>query len=188
VNIEAMSCTGAVAVASAAPLLFDAKGKDEKTTTVILDNGSKCLQDSDGSRRLYQVFALPDMGAPYIISVRTSPWGGTILAPRMLLLNGDGQIMRSTTHSDFAFRGEQLSALLRSHQGEVYLVVSSDSEVLGKEISRVIEAVHSTVVAAGAGGAFMWYSGSDFTNRMVLSVAGRMEVTITPFPAEDKKI
>jgi predicted RNase H-related nuclease YkuK (DUF458 family) len=101
-------------------------------------------------------------------------------------LVSDGKIIRSTTHADFMFRGEQLSALLRSHPEEAYLAVTSDSEVLGKEITRVIEAVHSTVIATG-GGAFMWYSGSDNINRMVLSVAGRADISITPFPVDDKK-
>jgi len=186
VDMASMPCANAMGMRSVTPLLFDPKGKDEKTTTAILDGTSDCILDADGGRRLYQMFALPETGAPYIISVRTSPWADTILAPRVLLLGGDGRTMRSTTHADFTFRGEQLSALVRSHQDESYLAVTSDSEVLGKEITRVIEAVHSTV-AATAGGAFIWYSGTDVTHRMVLSAAGRVEVTITPFPIENKK-
>ncbi len=187
VDITAMTCGGAMAMAGAAPLLFDPRGKDEKTTEVVLDGRSSCLQDEGGSRRLYQLFALPEMDAPYIIAVRSSPWADTMLAPRVLLLDGSGKIMRSTTHADFVFRGEQLSALLRSHPGEAFLALTSDSDVLGREISRVVEAVHQSVGALPNGGAFVWYSGSDNTNRMVLSVAGRAEITITPFPAEPAK-
>jgi hypothetical protein len=186
VDIASMPCANTMAMNNAIRLQFDPKGKDEKTTVAILDGTSNCIQDAAGGRRLYQLFALPDLSAPYIISVRSSPWADTILAPRMLLLSGDGQMMRSTTHADFTFRGEQLSALVRSHQDEAYLAVTSDSEVLGKQVTRVIEAVQSTVVAMPAG-AFIWYSGSDVTNRMVLSAAGRVEVTIVPFPVDDKK-
>jgi hypothetical protein len=45
------------------------------------------------------------------------------------------------------------------------------------------------MAAAGlpTGGAIFWYSGSDTTHRMVLSLAGHAEITITPFPPEDVK-
>ena len=187
VDIAAMPCAHAMVMSGAIPLLFDPKGKDEKTTTAILDGRSACVQDADGGRRLYQLFALPETNMPYILSVRTSPWADTILAPRALLLGGDGTVMRSTTHADFAFRGEQLSALMRSHPGEAYLVVTSDSEVLGKQVTRVQESVQVTAAALPYGGVFMWHSGSDATHRMTLSVAGRVEATVTPFPAEDRK-
>jgi hypothetical protein len=187
VDIASMTCTDAVVLQGAAPLLFDPKGKDEKTTPVILDGKSSCHQEDGGARRLYQVFALPEFGAPYIISVRTSPWADTILAPRVLLLDGSGRVLRSTTHADFVFRGEQLSALLRSHPEEAYLALTSDSDVLGKQITRIIESTHSTAAFMPPSGAFIWYSGSDSTNRMVLSVAGRAEITVTPFPAPDGK-
>jgi hypothetical protein len=187
VDIAAMPCATAMAMSGAMPLLFDPKGRDEKTTTAILDGHSRCIQDSGGGRRLYQVFALPSTDLSYILAVRSSPWADTILAPRVLLLSGDGNIIRSTSHADFVFRGEQLSALMRSHPGEVYLAVTSDSEVLGREITRVVEAVNSSTAALPNGGAFTWYSGSDSTHNMVLSVAGRVEVTVTPFPPDDPK-
>ena len=182
VDMAAMPCANAMVMGGAVPLLFDPKGKDEKITTAIPDHRSGCIQDAEG-RRLYQVFALPDTNTPYILSVRTSPWADTILTPRALLLGGDGSVMRSTSHADFVFRGEQLSALLRSHPGEAYLVVTSDGEVLGKEVTRVIESVQVTAAPMPYGGAFIWHSGNDATHRMVLSVAGQVEVTVTPFPA-----
>jgi hypothetical protein len=103
-----------------------------------------------------------------------------------LLLASDGQTKRSTTHSDFTFRGEQLSALLRSHQDEAYLVVTSDNDVLGKNISRISETVTASVMTTGMA-TFVMYTGSDTTRYMTLSPSGRVEVTITPFPATDKK-
>src|SRR5690348_2026104 len=90
VDIAAMPCSDAMTMTGAAPLLFDPKGKDEKTTPVILDGNSNCLQEAGGGRRLYQVFALPELQTPYIISVRSSPWADTILAPRVVLLDGAG--------------------------------------------------------------------------------------------------
>jgi hypothetical protein len=187
VDIAAMPCPGTMAIAGATPLQFDPKGQDAKSTDAILDGKSSCLQEAAGTRRLYQVFVLPPVETPYIISVRTSPWADTILAPRALFLDSDGKVMRETSHADFVFRGEQLSALLRSHPGETYLALTSDSDVLGKEITRVVEATQMTAAPVAGGGTFLWYSGTDTTNRMVLSVAGRAEIIITPFPTEPAK-
>jgi hypothetical protein len=122
------------------------------------------------------------MTAPYIIALRAVPWASTILAPKAVLLAHEGQVRRSTTHADFAFRGEDLSALLRNHQDEDYLVVTSDNEVLGTEINRVTEAVQATMITTGIFTA-MVYTGSDTTRHLVLSPAGRIAVTITPMPA-----
>ncbi|MBA2587765.1 MAG: hypothetical protein H0U98_03975 [Alphaproteobacteria bacterium] len=187
VDMVALPCANAMVMQGAVPLSFDPKEKDEKTTIAILDGRSCCIQDADGSRRLYQLFALPEMKAPYILSIRTSPWADTILAPRGLLLAGDGTVMRSTSHADFIFRGEQLSALVRSHPGEAYLVVTSDTEVLGREVARITESVQVTAAVMPYGGAFIWHSGLDTTHRMTLSPAGHIEVTVAPFPAGDGK-
>ncbi len=186
VDMASLPCASRIALGGAVPLLFDPRMKEEKTTTAILDGRSNCIKDANG-RRLYQVFALPDAAIPYIISVRSSPWADTILAPSVLFLDGDGKSLRSTNHADFVFRGEQLSALVRSHQGEAYLVVTSDSEVLGREITRVVDAVHSAGTVLPGGGFLIWYSGSDVTNHLALSPVGRAEVTIVPFPADGKK-
>jgi hypothetical protein len=187
VDMASMTCAGAFALSDVAPLQFDPKGKDEKTTTAILDSKSQCIHDAQGVPSLYHVFALPDLGAPYILAVRTIPWGGTLLAPKLLLLDGDAKTLRSTSHSDFTFRGQELSALMRSHPGESYLVVTSDNEVLGRDISRIVEAVHTTAAAFPNGGSFIWYTGSDSVNHMTLASVGRVDVTITPFPVADAK-
>jgi hypothetical protein len=185
--MAAMACADSFALDGVMPLQFDPKGKDEKTTTAILDAKARCVHDAQGVPSLYQVFALPDLGAPYIVAVRTIPWGGTLLAPKVLLLGGDGKVLRSTSHADFTFRGQELSALMRSHPGEAYLVVTSDNEVLGRDISRIVEAVRTSAAALPNGGTFIWYSGSDSVNHMTLASVGRTDVTITPFPVADEK-
>lgn len=187
VDMASMACADAYAMGGVVPLQFDPKGKDEKTTTAILDSKSQCIHDAQGVPSLYQVFALPDLGAPYILAVRTIPWGGTLLAPKVLLLDGDAKTLRATTHADFTFRGQELSALMRSHPGEAYLVVTSDNDVLGRDISRIVEAVHTSAAALPNGGTFIWYSGSDSVNHMTLASVGRVDVTITPFPVADAR-
>jgi len=181
VDLQAMSCDSSMSLAGALPLAFDPK--DEKVTGTVLDGKSSCVLEEGSARRLYQTFTLPDINAPYIITVRAIPWGDTIIAPKVMMLGSNGQPMRTTSHKDFTFRGQTLSALLRSHRDETYLVVTSDSEVLGNRISRIVETVNVNVASTGFA-TFYIYTGSDATNNMTLAPAGRIEVTLTPYPAK----
>jgi hypothetical protein len=179
-----MNCDADFVLSSSMAAQFDAK--DEKVTTAVLDGQGRCLQEPAGSRVLYQVFALPDSSAPYVIAVRALPWDDTILAPRTVLLDGSGHVTRSTEHQDFTFRGQTLSTLLRSHDSERYLVVVSDSQVLGTTVSRIVANVQQTM-GATAYGAFYIYTGSDKTNNMTLTASGRVELALTPMPVNKQQ-
>lgn len=167
------------------PVAVQFNPKDEKVTSAVLDGQVHCLQEKTGGRALYQVFALPESPTPYVIGVRALPWDDTILAPKTVLLNGEGHVTRSTEHQDFTFRGQTLSTLLRSHEGERYLVVLSDSQVLGTKVSRIVDNVQQTM-GATAYGAFYIYTGSDKTNNMTLTPSGRVELALTPILPEKK--
>lgn len=183
VDLQAMNCDASFVVSNSVAAQFDAK--DEKITTAVLDGRARCLQDKAGGRSLYQVFALPVSAVPYVIAVRALPWDDTILAPKTVFLDDSGHVTRSTEHQDFTFRGQTLSTLLRSHGGEQYLIVLSDSQVLGKTYSRIVDTVQQTM-GATAYGVFYIYTGSDKTRNMTLTPSGRVEVALTPILPEKK--
>lgn len=183
VDLQAMICDAEFVLNNSMTAQFDPK--DEKITSAVLDGQARCLQEAAGSRALYQVFALPDLVAPYVIAVRAMPWDDTILAPKTLLLDSSGHVTRSVEHQDFTFRGQTLSTLLRSHSGERYLVVISDSQVLGNKVSRIVANVQQTM-GATAYGAFYIYTGTDKTNNMTLTPSGRVELSLSPI-LPDKK-
>jgi len=166
-------------LASATPLVFDPK--NEKSVSLVLDGTSQCLEGADGARALYKLFALPTTGEPFILMVSASPWGNTLLAPRMALLDDKGAVKRSTTHADFTFRSHNLTALMRSHADETYLAVSSDTDVLGSSVSRITDSVQANTVVAYPL-FFQVYTGSDSTTNYTLTPAGSFTVSLSPFP------
>ncbi len=139
-----------------------------------------CL-DEGGAKSLYKLFALPATQTPYIIAVSIQPWGNTMLAPRAFLLDAAGAVKRKTRHSDFAFRLEGLTALLRSHPDESYLMIASDPEFAGQSLSRIVTAVHQTTAAAGPV-IFTMYTGSDEASSLQLLSTGSATVTLRSVP------
>jgi len=180
-DLSTMACSPAPVVTSATELSWD--GKNETPAAATIDGKAPCLEDGASQRSLYRVFKLPVAAAPYIISVAATPWSGTILAPRLLLLDADGVIRRSTSREDFTFRGTVLSALLRSHADETYLVVASDPAVTGQLISRISESVRANMIMAYPVVA-NFYTGSDSTTKLLFLPVGSLTVTFSAIPAK----
>jgi hypothetical protein len=179
IDLAAMPCTAAISTADAAPLVL--KPKDATQVETVLDSKSQCVDQAGRGRSLYKVFALPRSDAPYMVMVSANPWGNTILAPQLEFLTG-GKTTRTTTRADFTFRGESLSAVLRGHAGEDYLVVMTDRDAFGSSVSRITERVDPTVVPAYPY-YFVMYNGSGKTTDLHLSPAGAVMVTIAPLTA-----
>jgi hypothetical protein len=180
VDLSAMQCSTAVRLDDATPLVLDKDG--EKRETALLDGNAHCVEEPSGYRSLYRVFALPAM-APSIVTVSALPWGSTMLPPRATFLDATGKTVRETTHADFTFRGAVLSALLRSHAGESYLVILSDADVLGHSTSRISGSVQVNYVAAGPA-LFAMYSGNDTITNLVFTPVGNVSVAIAPLPTK----
>lgn len=179
VDLASVPCARSMDLAAAAPLSFDPK--NEKTVATVLNASSQCVESADGARALYKLFALPKTSEPFILMVSASPWGNTLLAPRIALLDEKGSVKRSTTHADFTFRAHNLTALMRSHADETYLAVSSDTDVLGHSVSRITDSVQANMVAAYPV-FFEVYTGSDATTNYTLTPAGNLTVSLSPFP------
>jgi len=183
VDLAAVHCESDLALGGATPVLFDPK--NGKMTPGLIDGGAPCLAEKAGTRALYRVFTLPAAADSFVIDVRATPWANTILAPRVLMLDGNGRETRSATRADFTFRGQSLSTLLRSHDDERYLVVLSDSEMLGRTVSRIVEGVQTNMVFTPYA-AVAYNTGTDRTNVMTLTPTGRVEVTLTPIKPDGK--
>ena len=184
IDLAAMACPAELTLDNPLPLAFDPK--KEEVTTAVLDEKVRCRSEEGGAHVLYQAFSLPTISEPYIIAIRSLPWAGTIMAPKAIFLDGEGHAVRTTSHSDFTFRGQTLSALLRSHDSESLLIIESDSDVLGTKISRIVGNIQVTT-AVTPYVAFNVYTGTDTTSDMTLTPAGRIEFTLTPFPVAEKK-
>lgn len=178
VDMGSLPCSTAPNLADAASIAFDPK--NEKPVTVTFDGSLGCVANG-GQRSLYKLFLLPATDRPYIIAVTAQFWGNTILAPRVLLLDKAGAVKREASHSDFAFRAAGLTALLRSHADENFLMVSSDPAFAGQTLSRIVTATHQSTMVAGPAVVSV-YTGSDTTMDVQLSATGKLIITLEALP------
>lgn len=167
------ACTAAPDLGRALPLVFDA---DKDTPLdVQIGPGSACLERSPGEKSLYGVVSLPTAGEQLIVSVASEPLGQSIFAPQLLLLDGTGKLLREVSRDDFAFRGGALTALIRAHENERYLVILSDPKMVGQNVSRIAGAVNVQTVSTGVV-MFNMYSGSESTSSLTYSHGGTVKV------------
>jgi hypothetical protein len=174
-NVLQDSCPASPALGGAVETVSTIDGDSEKPATATLDLQSPCVTTTDG-KALYAVFGLPD-GGPYTIRVSSVPQGSSILAPRAVVLDGNGQVMREVPVTSFMFRGATFAALYRSHPGERYLVVRSDVASAGKPLSRVMERTRETVASTGYA-TFIIYTGSDLPMNTTWSLNGKVLVSV----------
>lgn len=174
-------CTAAPDLGRALPLAFDA---DKDTPLdVQIGPGGACLERSPGEKSLYGVVSLPAAGEPLVISVASEPLGQSIFAPQLMLLDGKGKLLREVSRDDFTFRGGALTALIRAHENERYLVILSDPKKVGQNVSQIAGAVNVQTMSTGMM-AFNVYSGSESTSHLTYSHGGTVKVAARALTAK----
>jgi hypothetical protein len=121
----------------------------DKPITAKIDENTPCLVDGSGERSAYAVFGLPSSQEEYLVSVTSVPQGQTLLSPRVMMLDFMGGLLREVSNDSFTFRGTGLAIALRVRADERYLVVASDPESVGQEVSMIRSATMTTVVTTG---------------------------------------
>lgn len=173
--VDALSLQGGLAM----PVMI---GKD---SSISFDAGSNCMLLSNGQPTLYSVIRLPEMAEPYLITVRSLPIGQGMIIPRLLLMTGDNQVLRSVEGESFAFHGASMMSKLRSHPGESYLVVAVDTRYVGQTVSQVHESfvasTSSSVVGKAVITSFHTDGGSN-TVDYVFSYNGNVVVSVELMP------
>jgi hypothetical protein len=94
-----------------------------------------------------------------------------------MLLDPAGQVTREVTLETFLFRGLSLTANLRSHPGERYLIVASEPGAVGRQDARIV----STARATSSSGIVVTY-GNDVNDRYTYAYNGSVTVAIRPLP------
>jgi hypothetical protein len=153
---------------------------DDDAKAVMDTTAARCVRDASGAG-LYQVFALPAVVKPSILTVASVPVGTAIVFPRITLLDASGKITRQVAPDALQFRAGELTAVLRLHAGDAYLVVQSDPAHAGQSFSRVQESVHvfaASVVARAFIATAVIHTGSDDTNTLTFSLSGKVQVSV----------
>jgi len=179
VQIAPASCNGTLDIGQALPLPFDAESKN-KPTSIIVDEGSACFAE-DNRKSLYRVFALPEHSQPFMLTVQSEPSSSSILAPRLIMLDGEGVRLREIGYDEFLFRGNALSAIFRTEPGERYMIVASDPEQVGSEVSRIGGSVQTQMMTTGVA-TFAVHTGSESTANLTYAHNGVVNVSARPIP------
>ncbi len=178
-DISKHVCTPAPELISATPVpLGDPRRPD--VVKLQIDDTAHCLETPEG-KSLYGAFRLPDSPTPYMIAVRSTPVGQGLFVPRLLLLDGTGAVRREIGRDSLEFRGPTLTALIRSHPDERYLVVASTPKAVGETESRIVERTQAATAAAN-GAYFTIYGGTDTAQTFVYDHGGLITVYAATIP------
>lgn len=175
-SVDAQTCQAKPDLGTATSLSYNSD--EETSVTQSIDAATPCFVPFRGAKSLYRLFLLPVTDAGYVVSVASSPLGTGVFAPHVTLLDATGAPLREIAREKFIFRGNNLTALFRSHAGERYLLVASDPDSVGQSIERITESRTSNMMAAGR--AFLTVNtGDDVTNNYVYAHNGQITVTIS---------
>jgi hypothetical protein len=123
---------------------------------------------------------LPAGASQYLIRIESEMSCDRIFAPRAEFFDAAGNIKRTVAYGDFTFRGNVLSAILRGHSDETYLVVASDPQIAGQSVSRISE----DRLSATCSGALALYTGSENTTHQTFSHEGKVTVSVEALPTK----
>jgi hypothetical protein len=176
-SLDGRPCTAQPDLAAAQAVPLD-EGDPVK---LDLDAGAACL-DGAGGRSAYVAFRLPRSEHSYLLTVTSTPLGDTLLAPRLVLLDATGGVLREVPRDDFRFQGTALNAVLRAAPAERYLVVASDAPSVGRQISHILGESRATPVPVGIGAVAIIHSGSERQQVITYAHNGRVTVLAQPMP------
>jgi len=164
------ACTSAPALESAIPIAID----DHELRFVFSDK-TPCFGPAGDAASVYVAYRLPAFTEPYIIDVTSEPAGQALFSPRLVLLDGDGKVIREIPRGEFTSHNASLHAALRVHPEEHYLLVASDPKTIGQQISRISETTQTMTlmsVTPAAVVAASYHSGDDSTADFVGALNG----------------
>jgi len=153
----------------------------EKPATVEVDGQTPCLEPPGAAPAAYLVFKLPETAEPGILTVSSRRVGETLFAPRLMLLDGDGNVTREQPLRSFMFRGSALADKVRLHPGERYLVVASDPAAVGKQESRIVSSTNTSAAVAGPV-IFTMTTGNEAHDAFTYAHNGSVTVAVRPLP------
>src|SRR5579884_2290766 len=76
-----------------------------KAVSVEVDANFPCVAGADNEVSLYTAFRLPQSQREYFISVTSQPRGSSLFAPKAMLLDAQGTVLRQIPRDTFVFHG-----------------------------------------------------------------------------------
>lgn len=149
--------------------------------TVDIGKDTACWQRAKGGPSAYVLFALPDSLSPYLLTVTSEAEGKTLFAPRVVMFDGFGRVLREMPRTSFQYHGTSLYLGVRVYPDEKYAMVASDPQVVGKTVAQVIDGTQQQYVTSGFLTVTL-HSGYEVTANLVYAVNGKVSVSAAPMP------
>jgi hypothetical protein len=169
---EPRTCVASAAELTVVPLEDHVKRKKGK---FVLGKKSECLLTADGFNLPAVIVELPAFTQSYSVNVR-SMLGGTVLAPRVDVLDAQKAPRRSLGLQDVRRRGDSLELdvfVTRNGGDDRYLVLYADPSALGQGESRSSMGMQTAYIGTG-----YWMSGTDTKVQVNYVDEGTLMVTL----------
>lgn len=95
-----------------------------------------------------------------------------------------GALAREVDSGVLQFRGDSLTALIRAHPGERYLVVASTPQTVGQTNSRIVERTSETTSSSN-GVSVTIHTGTDEARTFVYAHGGKITVYAAAIPGAE---
>jgi hypothetical protein len=169
---EPRTCVANAAELTVVPLEDHVKRKKGK---FVLGKKSECFVTADGFNLPAVIVELPAFTQSYSVNVR-SMLGGTVLAPRVDVLDAQKAPRRSLGLQDVRRRGDSLELdvfVTRNDGDDRYLVLYADPSALGQGESRSSMGMQTAYIGTG-----YWMSGTDTKIQVNYVDEGTLMVTL----------
>lgn len=168
-------CHSAPDVSTAVSLMPEKETNGYLVTTVVGPQ-TACLLRA-GVATPYVVYAMPaDLGD------KTLAVGGVlestrILSPDISILDAQGHVTRTFAPSDYFYRGPVYSVQFRPHDGDAFVLVSSDPARVGRRYDAINVGTSTTTIYTPYGGANVT-TGVEASTSRVFSHEGTVQVIV----------
>lgn len=175
-SMDGRECDDAVNLEAAASL-DPQKSKKRYTVTREIGAAAPCINLEDGKKASYALFRLPDFAPSSVIIAGGELEEVRIFAPNVQLLDEAGVPLRGFTREDFLFQGVTYGVQLKPRDGERYILIRAEPDLVGQEYDSVTIGVNTQTICTGYF-CMNSYSGVDFESTRQFSYSGKVSVLV----------
>lgn len=150
--------------------------------TSPVDSGTPCLDRAAPAP--YVLYRLPIDLDDKTVTVGSTLEAMRIFAPEVAVLDGGGAVTRTFAREEFYYRGPHYSVQFRPREGDAYVLVSAEPELVGQRYDSIMIGTTTTSLYT-AGGGVSWTSGVDRAQSRTFSYEGTVQVLVNDADTEE---
>lgn len=178
-DISSKTCGQVVNLETAEPLTPKKTQKWVDIHTAV-DETSACVT-SGGQSGNYVVYELPEHATNHVITVGGAKQKIRLLAPAVSMLDSNGELVRTFIADKYQYIGGVFGVQLRPNEGERYLLVKTDSDLVGnvEEVFETRMVTQTGYASTPTGGAsYTTYHGQENSTHRTFSHEGTVTIRV----------